>query len=108
MDKLCGWAISQKLLVNDFEWVKKLSKSDERFIKNYYEESNKGYFLEVDVEYPKNLFSIHNDLPFLPERSKIKYCNKLVCSVRDNKNYFIQIKALKQALNHEIILKKSA
>ena len=108
MDKLYGWAISQKLPVNDFEWVKKLSKSDERFIKNYYEESNKGYFLEVDVEYPKNLFSIHNDLPFLPERSKIKYCNKLVCSVRDNKNYFIHLKALKQALNHEIILKKSA
>ena len=87
-----------------FEQVKKLSKSDERFIKNYYEESNKGCFLEVDVEYPENLFSLHSDLPFLPETSKIKYCNKLVCSVRDNKNYFIHIKALKPAPNHGIIL----
>ena len=44
-----GWAMSQKLPVNDFEWVKKLSKFEERFIKNYDENSGKGYFLEVDV-----------------------------------------------------------
>ena len=30
---------------------KKLSKFDEDFIKNYDENSNKGYSLEVDVEY---------------------------------------------------------
>ena len=115
MDNLYGWAMSQKLPVNGFEQVKKLSKFDECFIKNYYEESNKGYFLEVDVEYPKNLFSLHSDLPFLPETSKIKYCNKLVRSVRDNKNFrdnknknknFIHINALKQAPNLGIILKK--
>ena len=53
------------------EWVKKLSKFDERFIKGYDENSNKGYFLEADVEYPKNLFNLHKDLPFLPERKKI-------------------------------------
>ena len=69
-NNLYGWAMSQKLLVNGFEWVEKLSKFDERFIKNYDENSYKGYFLEVDVEYPKNLFSLHNDLPFLPERKK--------------------------------------
>ena len=38
------------------------------FIKNYDENSNKGYFLEVDVEYPKNLFNLHSNLPFLPAR----------------------------------------
>ena len=36
----------------------------EYFIKNYDEDSNKGYFLEVDVEYPKNLHNLHSDLPF--------------------------------------------
>ena len=35
-----------------------------------------GDFLEIDVEYPKNLFSLHKDLPFLPERMKIEKCNK--------------------------------
>ena len=43
---LYGWTMSQKLPVNDFKWV--------------------NYFLEIDVEYPKNLHNLHSDLPFLP------------------------------------------
>ena len=77
--------MSQKLPVNGFEWVKLLSKFDERFIKSYDENSDKGYFLEVDVEHLKNLFSLHRDLPFLPERKKIEKCNKLVCDFHDKK-----------------------
>ena len=77
--------MSQKLPVNGFEWVKLLSKFDERFIKSYDENSDKGYFLEVDFEYLKNLFSLHRDLPFLPERKKIEKCNKLVCDFHDKK-----------------------
>ena len=50
-------AMSEKLPVNGFEWVNNLSKFDERFIKNYDENSDKGYFLEVNVEHPKNLFN---------------------------------------------------
>ena len=46
----------QKLPVNGFEWVEELSQFNEDFIKNYDEDSNKGYFLEVDVEYPKKYF----------------------------------------------------
>ena len=56
-DMLYGWEMSEKLLVNGFEWVKKLSKFDKRFIKDYPEKSDKGYFLEVDVEYP-NVHSV--------------------------------------------------
>ena len=44
-----------KNFLNGFEWVEDLSQFKEDFIKNYDEDSNKGYFLEVDVEYPKNL-----------------------------------------------------
>ena len=61
----------QKLPVNGFKWIKKLSKFNESFIKDYDENSNKGYFLELDVEYPKKLFNLHSDLPFSPRRSKI-------------------------------------
>ena len=105
VSNLCRLVMSQKLPVNGFEWVEELSKFKEDSIKIFYEDINKGYFLEVDVGYP-NLHNLHIDLPFLPERSKIKNFNNLVCSVRDKKNYVVHIKALKQALNHGLILKK--
>ena len=84
---------------------KNVSNFDEDFIKNYDEDRNKEYILEVDIEYPKDLHNLHTDLLFLSERMKIKKCNKLVCNLCDNKEYFVHIKALKQALNHGLILK---
>ena len=53
-NNLYGWAISQKLPVNGFWWVKDLSQFNENFIKSYNENSDIGYFFEVDVEHPKN------------------------------------------------------
>ena len=93
--------MSQKLPVNGFKWVKDLSKFNESFIKNYDGNSDKGYILEIDVEYPKNLHKLHIDLPFLPERKKIRKCHKLVCTVEDKENYFVHIRVLKQALNSD-------
>ena len=58
------------------------------------------------VEYPKGLHKLHNDLPFLPERIKIKKCNKLVYNFYDNNDYFAHIRTIKQVLNHGLILKK--
>ena len=45
---LYGWAMSQKLLLNGFKWAEDLSEFNESFIKNYDENSDRGYFLEVD------------------------------------------------------------
>ena len=85
---------------------KNTSKFNERFIKDYNKESDKGYILEVDNEYPKGLYNLHNDLPFLLEKSKIKNRHKLVCNLNDKRNYNAHIRSLKQALNHELLLKK--
>ena len=52
-----------------------------KLIKKYDEDSDKRYILEVDVQYSKDLHNLHIDLPFLPERTKISKCNKLVCSL---------------------------
>ena len=79
---------------------------NEDFIKEYDENSDIGYFLEVDVEYPKKLFNLHKDLPFLPERKKIEKVEKLISSIEDKEKYVIHIRALKQALNHGLKLKK--
>ena len=76
-------------------WVEELSEFNEHFIKNYDENSNKGYVLEVDVEYPKNLFNLHKDLPFLGERKKIDKCKRLVCNIHDKERYVAYIRAIK-------------
>ena len=67
----------QKLPVNDFKWIEDASKINEEFIKNYDENNDKGYILEVDVKYLKRLHKLHSDLPFLPKRMKIDKCKKL-------------------------------
>ena len=106
-NNLHGWAMSQKLPVNGFMWYNSyLSDFTEDFIKNYNEDSDEGYFLEVDIEYPKQLSSSHKDLPFLPERKKLEKVEKLVCSIEDKEKYVIHIRALKQALNNGLKLKK--
>ena len=104
-NNLYGGAMSKKLPVNGFKWENDLSRLNEDFIKNYNENSDIGYFLEVDIEYSKQLWSSRKDLPFLPERKKIEKVEKLVCSIEDKEKYVIHIRALKQALNHGLILK---
>ena len=101
--------MSQKLPLNDFKWVKqeRLSKFNGDFIENYDEKSNEGYFLKVDIDYSKELFNLHKDLPFLPERKKVEKVEKLICSTEDKKKYVIHIRALKQALNHRLKLKST-
>ena len=98
--------MSQILPINGFKWVEDLSEFNESFIKNYDENHDRGYFLEVDVEYPENLFNSHKDLPFLAERKKLQKVKKLVCDIEDKEKYVVHIRALKQALNHGLVLKR--
>ena len=49
INTLFGWAMAQKLPVNNFECIKGTSELNEVSIKNYNEESDEGYFLEVHV-----------------------------------------------------------
>ena len=52
VNNLCGWPMSQKLPVNNFESTEDTSQFNEDFIKSYTEESDERYFFEVDVQYP--------------------------------------------------------
>ena len=107
-NNLYGWAMSQKLPVRNFKWIEKgdISKFNEDFIKNYDENSDKGYIFEVDVKYPEEIRMLHSDLALLPERMKINKCTKLTSTIQNKENYIIHIRALKQAINHGLKLKK--
>ena len=105
-NNLYGWAMSQKLPVNDFKWINNVSKINEKFMKNYDEDSDNGYIFEVDVNYPKRVHDLHSDLPFLPERMKIDKCKKLVCNPHDKKRYVLHIRSLNQALYYGLKLEK--
>ena len=87
----------QKLLLNNFDGIKDVSQFNEDFIKkNYNEESNEGYFLEVDVQYLEKLQKLYNDLPFLPKRMEIEKLEKLVANLHDKIEYVILIINSKQ------------
>ena len=86
-NNLYVWAMSKKLPVDGFKWVDDLIMFTEDFVKNYDEEIDIGYLLVVDVEYPKNLNMLNSDLPFFPDRMKVKNINKLVCNLNDKENY---------------------
>ena len=105
-NSLYAWAMSQKLSADGFKLKKNISRFNEEFIKNYDEDEDIGYFLEVDVEYPKNLVDLHGDLPFLSERMKNNKCSKLICNLDDKNKYVAHIRLLKQALDHGLTLKK--
>ena len=56
------FAMCKKLPVSNFKWIDDLSIFTEDFIKNYDEDSDIGYNLEVDVEYPKSFHKLHRSL----------------------------------------------
>ena len=84
-NNLYGKAMSEKLPVDVFEWIEDITKVDQDFIKNYDEDSDVGYFIKADIEYPKELHNKHSDLPFLLEIMKVNKCKKLVCNLYDKK-----------------------
>ena len=46
-----GWSMSQKLSVDGFKWKKNMLKSNKDFTKNYDKDGDKGYILEVHIDY---------------------------------------------------------
>ena len=99
-NNLYSWAMSQPLPTGGYKWV----DIDPRDVPELATQINKGYLLEVDVSYPRELHDLHNGLPFMCERMEIKGVEKLVPNLRDKRNYVIHIQALNQALQHGLKL----
>ena len=47
---------------------KNVSIFDEKFIKDYDEDMDEGYIIEVDAKYPKTIHAFYNDLPLFDQK----------------------------------------
>ena len=109
-NNLYGWAMSQPLPTGEFKWVdiKNLEQRLQNLKKtiDFMMKRDHGYLLEVDINYPKELHDHHNDLPFMCEKIKVNGVEKLVPNLYNKEKYVVHVKALKQALDHGLVLKK--
>ena len=85
MNNLYGWAMSEYLPYEGFEWLKNVDEFD---VMSVSEKGPTGYFLEVDLQYPDELHELHSDYPLAPEKLAVssnmlsKYYKKLLISMR--------------------------
>ena len=97
-NNLYGWAMCEPLPVGEFELV------DEKEFENW---RNFPCILEVDLDYPKELHDLHNDLPLGPDRIIIvNKVEKLITTLNKKEKYVIHNRNLKQYLQMGLKLKK--
>ena len=106
VNNLYGWAMSQKLPADNFKWVEETSQFMKDFIKIYNEDSNTGYFIEADLQYPKKCINFIMTYTFLPKRMEIEKIEKFVGNLRNKKCYTYM--KLKASIKSRISIEKSA
>jgi hypothetical protein len=117
-NNLYGWAMSQSLPTHDFEWLSEKDCKDFD-VTSIPRDGEKGYILEVDLEYPQHLHDNHNDYPLAPESFCIKPemlstyqkellmnlgmgatgCSKLVPNLHDKEHYVVHYRNLQLYLS---------
>ena len=105
-NNLYGWAMSQPLPTGEFRWINCDSWDPKRLVDMFSAEKNYGYLLEVDLDYPEELHDMHNDIPFMCAKMKVNGVEKLISSLYDKRKYIVHIRALTQAIDHGLLLKK--
>ncbi|GFW85221.1 uncharacterized protein TNCV_3249611 [Trichonephila clavipes] len=94
-NNLYGYAMSKYLPLKDFVW----SDNDltEQDILNLSDESDVGYILEVDLEYPSDLHDKHLDFPLAPENKPPPNCKepRLLTTLEPKTKYVLHYSNLK-------------
>ena len=78
INNLYDWVINEYLPYGGFVWLKNIDKFD---IMSISDKSSIGYFVEVDLEYPKELHELHNDFSLAPEKLTVPN-DKLVINMK--------------------------
>lgn len=108
-NNLYGFSMCQYLPYSDFRFLNETEIEQlHNNINTLKDEAEWGFILEVDLLYPESLHTLHNDLPFCPEKcippgGKTK---KLISNLYNKYNYVIHYIHLKKCLEHGLILRK--
>ena len=119
-NKLYGWAMSEYL---PYDEIKLDNNAELEDILNTPDDSDIGYFIEVDLKYPDNIKEKTNNFPFAPVNQKINsddfsdyikeikpdtyaQTKKLICDWSDKKNYLIHYRMSKFHVRHGMIIDK--
>ncbi|XP_024885115.1 uncharacterized protein LOC112463153 [Temnothorax curvispinosus] len=97
VNNLYGWAMSESLPYANFQWLDDPDNFDATTVST---DSDVGYILEVDLEYPRDLHDAHADLPLCPTRDKPpgKRQEKLLATLYDKSRYVTHYRNLQQCL----------
>ena len=98
--------MSQKLPINNFNWIEDTFQFNEDFIKTIIKKVIQDIFLKLMFNILKNYMNFLIILTFLLERKNFENVEKLAANLHDKYEYVIHIINLKQALNHRLVLKK--
>ena len=119
-NNLYGHSMSEPLPYDEIKFDNDVNLED---ILNTPDDSDRGYFVEVDLIYPDNIKEKTKNFPFAPVNKKIdpkKFSDymkeilpdtytqnkKLICDFSDKKNYLIHYRMLKFYIRHGMIVDK--
>ena len=125
-NNLYGWAMSQSMPYGGFKWIEPESYTLPDYDTLCSNKLEKGHILEVDLDYPNELHSLHNQYPYCPEHIQIteemlsdyskgiaeannikpSSCPKLLQTLGSKKNYVIHERNLRQAIDAGLVLTK--
>ena len=98
--------MSQKLPVNNFEWIEDTSQFNVDFIKIIMKKVMKDIFSELMFNILDNYMNFIMIYHLYQKELKLKKNRKLVANFHDKSKYVIQIRNLKETLNPGLVFKK--